>query len=591
MKFSTIGVLGGGQLGRMLASAAHDLGMRIAVLDPDRAAPAGQVADRHVTGDFRDPERIHELAVGCDILTVEIEHVNADTLDALAQQGVPVHPAPGALRLIQDKLLQKRYLAEHGIPVAPFADAPDEAAISAAATRFGFPLLLKSRLLAYDGRGNALALSQDALPGAIVALGGLARGLYVEQVVPFERELAVMVARSLDGALAVYPVVETLHCDNILRQVIAPAPIPEAIQQAARDIARRAVAAFEGAGIFGVELFLLPDGSVLVNEIAPRPHNSGHYTIEACATSQFEQHLRAILGLPLGDTALKVGAAAMINVLGTGDGLLEETLRPIERALSVPGAAIHWYGKSTVRAQRKMGHITLTAATTAELTARLAELTEERPPTNDHRPTTISRLSTPSSEPRTPNSEPRTTDYGLQTTDETQDATAPLVGIIMGSDSDLPTMQQAATALRDLGIPFELTIVSAHRTPQRMVDYARSAHTRGLRAIIAGAGGAAHLPGMVAALTPLPVIGVPIPIGPLGGHDALLSIVQMPRGVPVATVAIGNATNAGLLAARILAAADPAVQRRMLAYQESLEASVMEKVARLDEVGWENYGS
>jgi phosphoribosylaminoimidazole carboxylase len=569
MKFSTIGVLGGGQLGRMLASAAHDLGMRIAVLDPDRAAPAGQVADRHVAGDFRDPECIHELAAGCDILTVEIEHVNADTLDALAKQGVPVHPAPGALRLIQDKLLQKRYLAEHGIPVAPFADASDEVALSQAAKRFGFPLLLKSRLLAYDGRGNALAQSQDALPGAIAALGGLARGLYVEQVVPFERELAVMVARSLDGALAVYPVVETLHRDNILHQVIAPAPIPEATQQAARDVARRAVAAFEGAGIFGVELFLLPGGSVLVNEIAPRPHNSGHYTIEACATSQFEQHLRAILGLPLGDTALKVGAAAMVNVLGAGDGLLEETLRPIEQALSVAGAAIHWYGKSTVRAQRKMGHITLTATTAAELTSRLAELTDERPTTEKH----------------------ETTDDEQRTMDETQHATPPLVGIIMGSDSDLPTMQQAATALRDLGIPFELTIVSAHRTPQRMVDYARSAHTRGLRAIIAGAGGAAHLPGMVAALTPLPVIGVPIPIGPLSGQDALLSIVQMPRGIPVATVAIGNATNAGLLAARILAAADPAVQRRLLAYQESLEASVMEKVARLDELGWENYGS
>jgi phosphoribosylaminoimidazole carboxylase len=580
MKFSTIGGLGGGQLGRMLASAAHDLGMRIAVLDPDRAAPAGQVADRHVHGDFRDPERIHELAVGCDILTVEIEHVNADTLDTLAQQGVPVHPTPHALRLIQDKLLQKRHLAEHGIPVAPFADAPDEAALSAAAERFGLPLLLKSRLLAYDGRGNALVQSHNALTGAVAALGGLARGLYVEQLVPFERELAVMVARGLDGALAVYPVVETLHCDNILRQVIAPAPIPEATQQAARDIARRAVAAFEGAGIFGVELFLLPDGSVLVNEIAPRPHNSGHYTIEACATSQFEQHLRAILGLPLGDTALKVGAAAMVNVLGAGDGLLEETLRPIERALAVPGAAIHWYGKSTVRGQRKMGHITLTAATAAELSARLAELTDQRPTTNNDGGDTQYAM--------------RSTQFAVEDTQHathnTQHATAPIVGIIMGSDSDLPTMRQAATALRDLGVPFELTIVSAHRTPQRMIDYARSAHTRGLRAIIAGAGGAAHLPGMVAALTPLPVIGVPIPIGPLGGQDALLSIVQMPRGVPVATVAIGNASNAGLLAARIIGAADPVVQRRMLAYQESLEASVMEKVARLDEVGWEDFG-
>src|SRR5262245_60405153 len=178
MKFPTIGVLGGGQLGRMLASAAHDLGMRIAVLDPDRAAPAGQVANRHVVGDFREPERIRELAEGCDILTVEIEHVNADTLATLARQGVPVQPAPGTLRLIQDKLLQKRYMAEHGIPVSPFAEAPDEAALASAAERFGFPLLLKSRLLAYDGRGNAVVEDYDGLLAAITALGGLARGLY-----------------------------------------------------------------------------------------------------------------------------------------------------------------------------------------------------------------------------------------------------------------------------------------------------------------------------------------------------------------------------------------------------------------------------
>ncbi|MFL5804386.1 MAG: 5-(carboxyamino)imidazole ribonucleotide synthase, partial [Roseiflexaceae bacterium] len=518
-------------------------------------------------------------------LTVEIEHVNADTLDALAQQGIPVHPMPATIRLIQDKLAQKQHLAQQGVPVASFRDAPDIAAAEAAAGQFSFPLLLKSRLSAYDGRGNAVVPNHAALPAAVDALGGYARGLYVEQFVPFERELAVMVARGRDGALAVYPVVETLHRDNILQRVIAPAPIAETVQQAAREIARRAVSTFEGAGIFGVELFLLPGGEILVNEIAPRPHNSGHYTIEACVTSQFEQHLRAILGLPLGDTALKVGAAAMVNVLGAGDGMLEQTQRPLDRALSIPGASIHWYGKPAVRAQRKMGHITLVAPTPADLASRLAELDDRRPTTDDRRPTTDDRR--PTTDDRRPtttesaNHEPRTTDHETQTT--------PLVGIIMGSDSDLPIMQQAAEVLRDFGIPFELTIVSAHRTPQRMIDYARTAHTRGLRTIIAGAGGAAHLPGMVASLTPLPVIGVPIPLGPLGGQDALLSIVQMPRGIPVATVAIGNAANAGLLAARILAAADPALQRRMLDYQEALEQNVMDKVARLDEVGWEEY--
>ncbi len=552
MKFSTVGVLGGGQLGRLLALAAYDLGMQIAVLDPDRNAPAGQVASRQVFGNFRDPERIRELAEGCDVLTVEIEHVSVDTLDALADQGLAVHPAPETLRVIQDKLQQKRHLTQHGVPVAPFYDVPDERTLYTVAERAGFPLLLKSRRLAYDGRGNVVVDSPDELPAAIEALGGLDRGLYIEQLVPFERELAVMVARGRDGTLADYPVVETIHRDNILHRVIAPAPVSPVLQQAARAIAREAVASLTGAGIFGVELFQLTDGTVLVNEIAPRPHNSGHYTIEACTTSQFAQHLRAILGLPLGNTTMRVGAAAMVNVLGSGDGLWEETLRPIERALHIPGATVHWYGKSDVRAQRKMGHITVTAASHAELAARLAELTGD-----------------------------------------TQDNLAeslPLVGIIMGSDSDLPTLKQAAAVLRDFDIPFEVTIVSAHRTPQRMFEYAQSAHQRGLRVIIAGAGGAAHLPGMVAALTPLPVIGVPIEIGPLGGQDALLSIVQMPRGVPVATVGIGNAANAGLLAARILGAGDPVLQERTVAYQATLEANVMDKVAALSTAGWEAYG-
>jgi phosphoribosylaminoimidazole carboxylase len=248
----------------------------------------------------------------------------------------------------------------------------------------------------------------------------------------------------------------------------------------------------------------------------------------------------------------------MVNVLGVGDDLLEETMRPLDRALGIPGAAIHWYGKSHVRAQRKMGHVTLTAASPAELAARLDELAGD-------------------------------TEAMGQEVPATGQGPDPLVGIIMGSDSDLPAMKQAAEVLRDFGIPFELTIVSAHRTPERMVEYARRAHARGLRVIIAGAGGAAHLPGMVAAMTPLPVIGVPIAVGPLGGQDALLSIVQMPRGVPVAAVAVGNAANGGLLAARILAASDPALQRRMVEYQEALETAVVEKATRLEEVGWQRY--
>ena len=542
MKFATIGILGGGQLGRMMAFAAHRLGMRIAVLDPDPDAAAGHVADCHVVGDFRDPGRIRELASGCDVVTVEIEHVDTETLETLEREGVPVQPSPQTVRLVQDKYAQKNHFAANGIPVARFRETPDAEAVRAAIDELGLPLVLKSRRMAYDGRGNAVIASLDDIDGAMAALP--TRDLYAEQWVTFDKELAVMVARGLDGSIADYPVVETIQRNNMCHTVIAPAQISQAAQQAARDIARRAIASLDGAGVLGVELFLQADGAVLLNEVAPRPHNSGHYTIEACVTSQFEQHLRAVLGLPLGDTSLRVNAAVMVNLLG--EDSLETTLRYLDTALTMTGASVHWYGKH-FRPGRKLGHITVTGSSMAELAEPLAALT------------------------------------GVQVTP------APLVGIIMGSDSDLPTMKQAATVLRDFAVPFELTIVSAHRTPQRMFEYARSAHSRGLRAIIAGAGGAAHLPGMVAALTPLPVIGVPIRTEALGGQDSLLSIVQMPRGVPVATVAIGNATNAGLLAVRLLASSDPNLQRRLIAYQQKMESGVLDKVAALDRDGWEHY--
>ncbi len=544
MKFETIGVLGGGQLGRMMAFAARRMGLHIAVLDPDPDSPAAQVADRHVVGDFRDPVKIHELAQGCDVITVEIEHVETDTLDALERDGVSVQPSPRTIRLIQDKLTQKLHLASKGIPVAAFRETPDIDAIRAAGEAFGYPFMLKSRYLAYDGRGNAAIRSPEDLETGMARLNS--QSLYAEKWVPFEKELAVMVVRSRDGQTLAYPVVETHHEDSILRTVLVPAPIPADVARHAKDIAERAVATLDGAGIFGVELFLLPGGEIIVNEIAPRPHNSGHYTIEGCLTSQFEQHLRAILGLPLGACDLKVGAAVMINVLGADNDNLDDTLCLLDAALDVPGASVHWYGKQSVRARRKMGHITVVGESLAALAPRLSSLTE----------------------------------IGIQP--------APLVGIIMGSDSDLPTMKQAAEVLRDFGVPFELTIVSAHRTPQRMVTYAQSAHRRGLKAIIAGAGGAAHLPGMVAALTPLPVIGVPVRTEALGGQDSLLSIVQMPRGVPVATVAIGNATNAGLLAVRLLAASDPALLDKVIAYQQNMEAGVMAKVEALAKNGWES---
>ena len=323
-----------------------------------------------------------------------------------------------------------------------------------------------------------------------------------------------------------------------------------------------------------------------MNEIAPRPHNSGHYTIEACETSQYENHLRAILSLPLGSTALKVPSAAMLNLIGQSSSMTQIT-NTINTALGVPGVSIHLYGKLECRPGRKMGHITVIADSDAQLKVRLRPLLESLPSSSPDEIDLYAPM-------------PATSGSGFSDS-------SPLVGVIMGSDSDLPVMLPAARILDQFKIPYELTIVSAHRTTDRMIEYARSASARGLRTIIAGAGGAAHLPGMVAAMTALPVIGVPVKGSTLDGVDSLHSIVQMPvsismsmqkfsfntfklqRGIPVATVAINNGTNAGLLAVRILSAGIPSLIDSMEKYMKTMESEVLDKVDKLKEVGWENY--
>ena len=517
-----VGCLGGGQLGRMMAQAASRLGVSMTVLDPGGLdSPAGMVCGKAVTGAFTDPAKIRELASQVDVVTVEIEHVDAVGLAALEADGIAVHPSPASIALIQDKLEQKRHLSKvEGVPLGEFCDIPDVAALRDAGERWGYPLMLKARRLAYDGRGNLPVQSAAEAAAAFESLSqGGKQGLYAERWCPFTKELAVMVARSAGGEVASYPTVETIQRDSICHTVHAPAEASQAALASASAIASAAVASLSGGGIFGVELFLLPDGTVLLNEIAPRPHNSGHYTMDACYTDQFEQHLRCVLGLPLGSTAMKVQHAAMLNLLGTADGSLRTTQLPIQRALSTPSAAVHWYFKAPPKAKRKMGHINVTGASRGAVVSALARL-----------------------------------EGADAAAAATAAAASPLVGVIMGSDSDLPCMRAAAEVLEQFGVPYEITIVSAHRTPARLVEYAEQAESRGLRVVIAGAGGAAHLPGMVAAMTPLPVVGVPVKSSALSGNDSLLSIVQMPRGVPVATVAIHNAANAALLAVRMLGA-------------------------------------
>ncbi|KAJ2678076.1 phosphoribosylaminoimidazole carboxylase ade2, partial [Coemansia sp. RSA 1285] len=499
-----IGILGGGQLGRMFIEAANRMNISVQVLDPTEKSPAKQISNftQHIDERFTSSDAIKQLAKECDVLTVEIEHVNCDELEVVEQLGLAkVYPSSSTVRLIQDKYLQKVYLAEHGVLLPEYAkcDTLDEA--KAAGKKFGYPFVLKCRLGAYDGRGNYVVKGEDDLEVGFQRLG--AQMLYAEKFVPFSKELAVMVVRRPSGQVATYPVVETVQRDNICELVFAPAQIDGQVRELAMDVATNTISCLpEGsAGIFGVEMFLHEDGqTVLVNEIAPRPHNSGHYTIEACGTSQFENHLRAVLDLPIGDTELKVPAAAMINVLGGSEGF-KSVLDPCTASLEVHGATVHLYGKAEAKVGRKMGHIAVVADSALQLRRRTDLI--------------VGKLSNASDEERSrlehQLAKPLATDGSVDDI-EMKDVLemAPLVGIIMGSDSDLPTMRPAAQILERFGVPFELTIVSAHRTPDRMFEYARSAHKRGLKVIIAGAGGAAHLPGMVAALTPLPVVGVPV---------------------------------------------------------------------------------
>lgn len=349
-----IGIIGGGQLGLMIAEAAREMGYaQVTVLDPTPACPASTVAEQ-IVGSLKDPAALSRLAQQADILTYEIEHINTQALRDLQKQGIAIYPAPDSLAIIQDKYAQKEFLRQHHIPVAPFLAVTSANEIEHAAQVLGYPLVLKAKKDAYDGRGNARINDPQDIAAAMVRLGD--RELYVEQCLELAQEIGLMVARNGHGEIATHPVVEMLHERDICQTVFAPAAISASLQAEAQDIARQTIGYLQGAGIFGVEMFLDTVGKLWLNEIAPRPHNLGHYSIEACATSQFAQHLRAVTNLPLGPTHMLYPAAVMINILGTRNGPAEPHWNDDfdhERVF------IHIYGKRETRVDRKMGHITV----------------------------------------------------------------------------------------------------------------------------------------------------------------------------------------------------------------------------------------
>jgi 5-(carboxyamino)imidazole ribonucleotide synthase len=362
----TIGIIGGGQLGRMLTLAALPLGFRVIVVEPTSNSPAAQVGATEITGSLYDKHALERLAKMADCLTVEIEHLDAGTLAQIASLGKPVNPSPQTILMIQDKLRQKEFLQTAGIAVAPFApiESPEDAL--RIWKQYGNKMLIKTRHGAYDGRGNMVVESEADIKQALQRFQG--QEIYAEQFIPFKKELAVMVARSSDGTVCAYPVAETIHQRNICLEVKVPAAITATERRKAEKLAIQTATHLEGAGVFGIEMFLTTKGEVLINELAPRVHNSGHYTIDACRTSQFEQHIRAISGLPLGATDMVVPAAVTINILGERDGPTE--LSGLNDALALPHTSVHIYGKSPTRIDRKMGHITTTGTTVAEAQKR-----------------------------------------------------------------------------------------------------------------------------------------------------------------------------------------------------------------------------
>ncbi|GAD94442.1 phosphoribosyl-aminoimidazole carboxylase [Paecilomyces variotii No. 5] len=562
-----VGVLGGGQLGRMLVESANRLNIQMNVLDTENA-PAKQISshDGHVVGSFKDREAVRKLAQSSDVLTAEIEHVDTYALEEVAGE-VKVEPSWEAIRIIQNKYNQKKHLSKFGIPMADYLElvknTPEE--LAEIGEKLDYPMMLKSKTMAYDGRGNYVVRSKEDIPAALEALKD--RPLYAEKWAHFKMELAVMVVKTKDGVLS-YPTVETVQEDSICKLVYAPARnVSEEINQKAQELARKAVATFEGKGAFGVEMFLLEDDSLLLCELASRIHNSGHYTIEGCALSQFDTHLRAILDLPIPAKSLELRQPSiMLNIIGGATP--DSHLKVAEHALSIPNASIHLYSKGDARPGRKMGHITVTAATLHEAETIIQPLIDVVDEIRAQR-----------------------TDIKTKAVKSGPSKPSPTVGVIMGSDSDLKTLVPGLKLLRDyFGIEPEVEITSAHRTPDYMAEYAASAASRGIKVIIAAAGGAAHLPGMAAAHTALPVIGVPVKGSALDGVDSLYSIVQMPRGVPVATVGINNSTNAALLAARFLGSFDPALQRKVEAYAANAKKENLElKGTKLRELGWEKY--
>ena len=349
-----LGIIGGGQLGMMLTEAAQNMKeeiSKIIVLDPTQNCPASKVGAEQIIADFKDKNAIKKLSEVSDIITYEIESGDSDTLKKL-EEYTEISPSPNTLKIIQDKLLQKQFLQKNSIPVAEFAIIENKEELDQMIDKMGLPLLLKMRKDAYDGRGNYKINSKSDIDDALDLFSG--KSLMVEKFIKFEKEVSVIAARNTKGEIVTYPVVENIHENNILKMTIAPGRVSENVKKQAEQIAEKTMKVLQGAGVFGIEMFVTSDDKILINEIAPRVHNSGHHTLQSSDTSQFEQHLRAILGMNLGDVSIK-SPTIMYNILGPATFQGEyNVLCPKKNNIF-----LKMYGKLESKPQRKIGHINI----------------------------------------------------------------------------------------------------------------------------------------------------------------------------------------------------------------------------------------
>jgi len=365
-----LGIIGGGQLGMMITEAAQNLNNEISeitVLDPTENCPAAQAGAKQIIGDFKDKDAIVKLAEQSDIITYEIESGNTEVLSKLKAE---IEPSPSTLSIIQDKLSQKKFLSKNGLPVSQFYEIISLDDLHEKINKLGLPVLLKARRDAYDGRGNFKITSPDEVEKAYRHFDG--KSLMVEKFVNFKMEVSVIAIRNTKGKIATYPMVENIHEDNILKITIAPARVSDDVIRNAGEIAKKTMQVLNGAGVFGIEMFIDQNNKILINEIAPRVHNSGHHTLQSCKTSQFEQHLRAILGLDLGSTDL-VHKTVMYNILGP-DGF-EGKYKPVQ--LEKDGVYLKMYGKNVSKPQRKLGHFNVVDINDSKNTSELLGIADE----------------------------------------------------------------------------------------------------------------------------------------------------------------------------------------------------------------------